>query len=322
MLHMGSPIVIEDLGGANGTFVNDRAHPDAPGKTEKLRRLVRETAEVAVGEGVLLGAVSVVVRHLPETMAAGVIIGDANMRTLYLQAERAAASLINVLLLGETASVRRSSRARFTPARRAPRGPLWVSTARRSARTCWKASCSGMKRARSLAPFRPGRGFSRPPAAEPSSWTKSASSRFRPRKVSARAPGARRAQDRRARASACRRALRGGDQPGHRDGGSRRSVPRRSLLSAERDQLDHPAAAGTARRNRGARAAPSSGAPIAKAPSSLPSAERTFRSHISSGNRATVAKTPLSFWTGRPRRSCPPGDGPATPGFNDWSVSG
>src|SRR5450432_2158869 len=102
MLHMGSPIVIEDLGGANGTFVNDRAHPDAPGKTEKLRRLVRETAEVAVGEGVLLGAVSVVVRHLPETMAAGVIIGDANMRTLYLQAERAAASLINVLLLGET----------------------------------------------------------------------------------------------------------------------------------------------------------------------------------------------------------------------------
>ena len=102
MLRMGSPIVVEDLGGANGTFVREQSHPDVTGKTEKLRRLVRETAELAVGESVLLGAVSLVVRHRPEAMGAGVIIEDENMRALYAQAERAAAALINVLLLGET----------------------------------------------------------------------------------------------------------------------------------------------------------------------------------------------------------------------------
>ncbi len=71
MLRMGSPIVVEDLGGANGTFVRDRSHPEVTGKTEKLLRLVRETAELAVGESVLLGAVSIVVRHRPEAMGAG-----------------------------------------------------------------------------------------------------------------------------------------------------------------------------------------------------------------------------------------------------------
>ena len=87
-LHLGSPIIIEDLGGANGTFVRDRAQFDVAGKTQKLRRLAGETAELAVGESVLLGAVSVVVRHWPETAVAGVIIQDANMRALYAQAER------------------------------------------------------------------------------------------------------------------------------------------------------------------------------------------------------------------------------------------
>lgn len=101
MLRMGTPITIEDLGGANGTFVRDRAHSDIAGKTQKLRRLARETADLAVGESMLLGAVSVVIRHLPETPT-GVIIHDANMRALYAQAERAAAAFINVLLLGET----------------------------------------------------------------------------------------------------------------------------------------------------------------------------------------------------------------------------
>ena len=102
-LRMGSPIVVEDLGGANGTFVRDRSHGDVSVKTEKLRRLVRETAELTVGESVLLGSVSVVVRHRPATMVAdGVIIQDANMRAVYAQAERAAMALISVLLLGET----------------------------------------------------------------------------------------------------------------------------------------------------------------------------------------------------------------------------
>jgi transcriptional regulator with PAS, ATPase and Fis domain len=102
LLRLGSSIVIVDLGGANGTFVRDRTHPDVEGKTQRLRRLAGETAELGVGESVLLGAVSVVVRHRPETTAAGVIIQDANMRALYAQADRAAAALISVLLLGET----------------------------------------------------------------------------------------------------------------------------------------------------------------------------------------------------------------------------
>jgi two-component system, NtrC family, response regulator AtoC len=101
LLRMGSPIVIEDLGGANGTFVRERTRSDVTGKTEKLRRLMREKAELAVGESVLLGAVSIVVRRRPEA-AAGVIIQDANMRALYAQADRAAAAFISVLLLGET----------------------------------------------------------------------------------------------------------------------------------------------------------------------------------------------------------------------------
>jgi two-component system response regulator AtoC len=102
MLRMGSPIVVEDLGGANGTFVCDRTHSDLAGKTEKIRRLVRESAEVAVGESVLLGTVNVVVRLRPEPTQAGMIVRDANMRALYAQADRAAAALISVLLLGET----------------------------------------------------------------------------------------------------------------------------------------------------------------------------------------------------------------------------
>jgi transcriptional regulator with PAS, ATPase and Fis domain len=99
---MGSHIIIEDLGGANGTFVREKSRADAAGKTEKLRRLTNATAELAVGESVLLGAVSILVRHRPDTSAAGVIIQDANMRALYAQAERAAVALISVLLLGET----------------------------------------------------------------------------------------------------------------------------------------------------------------------------------------------------------------------------
>jgi two-component system, NtrC family, response regulator AtoC len=102
LVRLGSPIFVEDLGGANGTFVHDRTHPEVAGKTQKLRRLVSETAELAIGEPVLLGAVSVVVRHRPETAAAGVIIRDANMLALYAQADRAAAAQISVLLLGET----------------------------------------------------------------------------------------------------------------------------------------------------------------------------------------------------------------------------
>ena len=100
-LRFGSPIVVEDRGSANGTFVSDKANR-AIGKTERLRCLARETAEIAVGESVLLGAVSVTVRHRPPPLAGGVILQDPNMQVLYAQADRAAAALISVLVLGET----------------------------------------------------------------------------------------------------------------------------------------------------------------------------------------------------------------------------
>ncbi|MET0411608.1 MAG: sigma 54-interacting transcriptional regulator [Polyangiaceae bacterium] len=102
LFRLGPAIVVEDLGGANGTFVRDKRHPPAPGRTERLKRLISETAELAIGESVLFGAVSVIVRRRAETMVRGVIVQDASMRALYEQAERAAAARINVLLLGET----------------------------------------------------------------------------------------------------------------------------------------------------------------------------------------------------------------------------
>jgi len=59
ILHLGSPISIEDLGGANGTFVRD---PGAPGSTEGVRRIRSETVELAVGDTVTLGTAVVGVR--------------------------------------------------------------------------------------------------------------------------------------------------------------------------------------------------------------------------------------------------------------------
>ena len=102
LLRVGPPIVIEDLGGPNGTFVRDKSHTDGIDKTQRLRRLQGEAAELAVGESALLGAVSVAVRHRHDAMPSAAIVEDENMRTLHAQADRAAAAQINVLLLGET----------------------------------------------------------------------------------------------------------------------------------------------------------------------------------------------------------------------------
>ena len=101
-LRLGTPTLIEDLGSANSTFVQDKRVPTSAGRTERLRRLCSETAEIAIGEAVLLGAVSVVVRRRPLTAIEGVIVADPNMQLLYGQAERAATAQISILLLGET----------------------------------------------------------------------------------------------------------------------------------------------------------------------------------------------------------------------------
>jgi two-component system response regulator AtoC len=102
VLSVGPPLAIEDLGSANGTSVHEKGVLVGTGKTDKLRRLDRATQAIAIGDSVLLGAVSVVVRRQAPLAAEGVVVADPSTRALYAQAERAAPALINVLLLGET----------------------------------------------------------------------------------------------------------------------------------------------------------------------------------------------------------------------------
>jgi two-component system, NtrC family, response regulator AtoC len=108
----GEGLEIEDLGGSNGIFVREKARPGAAHETLSVRQLVRRKADLAVGERILLGTASFVVRRapvvevpaLPPAVApgAGVVVRDPEMRAVYEQAARAARASISVLLLGET----------------------------------------------------------------------------------------------------------------------------------------------------------------------------------------------------------------------------
>jgi two-component system response regulator AtoC len=111
VLRVGAKLEIEDLSGANGIFLPNKPRAGVGNETVTMRQLVLRKSELAVGERVLLGAVSVVVRHaplveVPELAAAsgrdGVVVRDPAMRALYDQAARAARASISVLLLGET----------------------------------------------------------------------------------------------------------------------------------------------------------------------------------------------------------------------------
>ena len=109
VLHVGAKLVIEDLGSANGTMVRDRGGAGGAGETLNVRHLVGRKAELAVGDTMLFGTASVVVRHAPVievpelfTAADGVVVRDAAMRRVHQQAARAAPTPISVLILGET----------------------------------------------------------------------------------------------------------------------------------------------------------------------------------------------------------------------------
>jgi DNA-binding NtrC family response regulator len=102
LIRLGPPILIEDLGSANGTFVHGRASLAVAGKTEKLARLQGEAVPLAIGESLLLGAVSVVIRRRQSRPIDGPSTRDPKLAELYAQAARAAATPISVLLLGET----------------------------------------------------------------------------------------------------------------------------------------------------------------------------------------------------------------------------
>ena len=118
ILRVGNSLEIEDLGGANGTFVRRTAHHGGGNDTAhvNLQQLVRRKATITVGDCLLFGTVSVVVRHaprieLPELLAGdvagtpggtGAVVRDPAMRRLHTEAARVARASINVLLTGET----------------------------------------------------------------------------------------------------------------------------------------------------------------------------------------------------------------------------
>ena len=112
VLRVADKVEIEDLGGANGIFVRDRVGAGAFNETLGVRQLVRRKADLAVGERILLGTASLVLRRTQvvdvpvleggSAPGAGVVVRDPAMRAVYEQAARAARASISVLLLGET----------------------------------------------------------------------------------------------------------------------------------------------------------------------------------------------------------------------------
>jgi two-component system, NtrC family, response regulator AtoC len=105
VIHAGPPLRVEDLGGANGTFLAAAEEETAPGETRHLRQLSRGSLPIAVGDRITAGATVVTVRRTPSRPSGAtddVVLSDPRMRALYAQADRAAQALINILILGET----------------------------------------------------------------------------------------------------------------------------------------------------------------------------------------------------------------------------
>jgi two-component system response regulator AtoC len=109
VLRVGAGVEVEDLGGANGIFLREKARPGMANETLSVRQLIKAKTDLAVGERILLGTASVVVRRTPvadvpelDEPGGDVVVRDPAMRVLYEQAARAARASISVLLLGET----------------------------------------------------------------------------------------------------------------------------------------------------------------------------------------------------------------------------
>lgn len=107
ILHLGPVLRIQDLGSANGTFVRDGRSPTDT--THPLRKLSKETYEIAIGERVNLGPIPIMVRRVAAAahdaataVAHSAVVRAPAMQALYEQVTRAAATEISVLVLGET----------------------------------------------------------------------------------------------------------------------------------------------------------------------------------------------------------------------------
>jgi DNA-binding NtrC family response regulator len=110
VLRVGDTLVVEDLGSANGTLVRSKAGAgSSASETLNVRHLLKREAKLSVGDSILFGTTSVVVRHKPKVDVPdltganpGVLIREPAMRAIYEQAALAARSPLNVLVLGET----------------------------------------------------------------------------------------------------------------------------------------------------------------------------------------------------------------------------
>ncbi|WP_437753371.1 sigma 54-interacting transcriptional regulator [Sorangium sp. So ce1389] len=114
VLHLDPPLRLEDLGGANGTYIRSARAPVGPGEeTHPLQPISRKTVEVAVGDSITLGTAMLAIRRDPGEAAAGqppparragaeIVVRAPVMQALHQQVDLVSKSLISVLLLGET----------------------------------------------------------------------------------------------------------------------------------------------------------------------------------------------------------------------------
>jgi DNA-binding NtrC family response regulator len=108
VLEVGETLRIEDLGGANGTYVQRMRNAAVAGQTESLHALRRASVAIELGDRMVLGAAQLVVRRARRAVdSAGAwddhhVVADRRMNELYAQVDRVATSRVSVLLYGET----------------------------------------------------------------------------------------------------------------------------------------------------------------------------------------------------------------------------
>ncbi|MEP7124254.1 MAG: sigma 54-interacting transcriptional regulator [Byssovorax sp.] len=114
VLHIEAGLLLEDLGGVNGTYIHP---PSGTSEADETRRSITlANVELGVGDHVTFGSVMSAIRRrsgqapprsTSDSRSApppreGIIISDPVMLDLYAKADLAAEHLISVLLLGET----------------------------------------------------------------------------------------------------------------------------------------------------------------------------------------------------------------------------
>jgi DNA-binding NtrC family response regulator len=120
VLRAGPRTTIRDLGGTNGILLHAGEVAGGP-DTLGLKRLLGESADVAVGESIMLGGVTLVIRRAApladfSTSTDDQVVHDPRTKALYQDADLAARSTISVLILGES-GVGKEVLARYIHAR-------------------------------------------------------------------------------------------------------------------------------------------------------------------------------------------------------------